>query len=359
MGSSDVGCSAFQSRDQCVSNQCMWTGSGAGATIPSQGPPPPPQTTAPPAPPTTANTPPPPPPPTTGSNVTCPRNCGTPARGGGTCRVRSRDGAVLCATCNDNRVLLRGRCNAQISCRASRVLSGALVNESCRCEDRNCHYCIKTAEGGEVQEECRRCRNGKYLLNGGCVDTCPAAQTGLGMGQWGRRCADPFTCRGGRVGNYDADGSFSAISGVSYGCKCPAPGNRVRNGCFQCEFRAGEVGEHCTRCGGGKYLFNNNCWDNCGAANVPSGIVAYNPGNYGRECRAPFTCTNRADPDGVRCKCHRSVGGNNCASCDIDASGVTCTRCTGNKYLHQGQCRDSCPAGTTPTGTAREGRECQ
>ena len=108
-----------------------------------------------------------------------------------------------------------------------------------------------------------------------------------------------------------------------------------------------------------KYLYNNNCWDNCEAANVPSDIVAYNPGNYGRECRAPFTCTNRADPDGVRCKCHRSVGGNNCASCDIDALGLTCTLCTGNKYLHQGRCRNSCPVGTIPTGVGRTGRECQ
>lgn len=57
----------------------------------------------------------------------------------------------------------------------------------------------------------------------------------------------------------------------------------------------------------------------------------YSAGSFGRECRAPFTCTERADEDGVRCKCGRAIGGNNCVSCDWTLTGNVCSMCGNNK----------------------------
>ena len=133
---------------------------------------------------------------------------------------------------------------------------------------------------------------------------------------------------------------------------------------LNCEHRAGEHGEHCPKCNAGKYLFNNRCQDSCDG----TGLISYAPGNYGRECRAPFTCTGRADEDGDSCKCARSVGKNDCAVCDY-ASGarsttttlttmVTCQRCTNSKVLRHGVCIDACPAGEEVVGEGSDGLEC-
>ena len=74
---------------------------------------------------------------------------------------------------------------------------------------------------------------------------------------------------------------------------------------FQCEHRAGGYGEVCTRCNGGRYLYDSACLESCAGL---EGLISYNPGSYGRECRAPFTCSDRVDGDGRDCKCPRSVG---------------------------------------------------
>ena len=57
----------------------------------------------------------------------------------------------------------------------------------------------------------------------------------------------------------------------------------------------------------------------------------YAAGSFGRECRAPFTCTERADENGVRCKCRRSIGGNDCIACDWTLTGNVCSMCGNNK----------------------------
>ena len=91
------------------------------------------------APPTT---PPPTTPQTTLAPGTCPRNCGVPDRGGGTCRTNGR-----CRSCNDNRVLQSGRCYASIACKGRRIQSGSQTGSNCRCLDENCHYCNRAAAG--------------------------------------------------------------------------------------------------------------------------------------------------------------------------------------------------------------------
>ena len=61
----------------------------------------------------------------------------------------------------------------------------------------------------------------------------------------------------------------------------------------------------CTRCNAGKYLYDSECRDSCTGLD---GLISYNPGSYGRECRAPFSCIDRDDGSGGACKCPRSVG---------------------------------------------------
>ena len=245
----------------------------------------------------------------------CPRNCGTPEGGGGTCRP---DGS-RCLSCDADRVRQSGRCFRSIACKGRRIQSGSQAGSNCRCIDDHCHYCNRAAAG----DTCRVCRDNFYLLDDVCVESCPAGVTSLGIGGFKRRCMDPFSCAAGRIQGRD----------VAYGCKC-ATGDMSPAACQNCEFRADEFGQHCTRCNGGKYLFNNRCQDDCDG----TGLIAYAPGNYGRECRAPFTCTDRVDESGNACKCPRAVGRNNCAVCDYGSDGAVCQRCTNSKYLSQGTC---------------------
>ena len=145
------------------------------------------------------------------------------------------------------------------------------------------------------------CREGWYLLEGDCHESCPSSQASSGVGQFKRRCAEPFTCRNGRL---------VVEPSVNYGCKCATEDNTAIADCQSCEHRAGEHGQHCTRCNGGKFLFENQCErDNCDGL---VGMIEYSPGSYGRECRAPFSCVDRVDEAGNVCKCAASVGRNDC-----------------------------------------------
>ena len=168
----------------------------------------------------------------------------------------------------------------------------------------------------------------------------------LGLGNFKRRCMPPFECQNGRIQGMD----------LGYGCKC-ANDDMTPSACQFCSFRANEHGTHCTRCLGGTFLWqsDNRCHADCDGTR----LIAYVPGNYGRECRAPFTCTDRVDEIGNPCKCNRAVGRNDCASCDYTTSGPSCVRCTNSLHLHGGACVEVCPTGTTAVGTARDGRECQ
>jgi len=184
-------------------------------------------------------------------------------------------------------------------------------------------------------------------MGGDCHVSCPVHLASAGVGQFKRRCAEPFTCQSGRLVGLD----------VNYGCKCAIEGNAAIADCQICEHRAGEYGQHCIRCNAGMFLHENRCTraDCDGLA----GLVEYAPGTYGRECRVPFTCIGRVDEAGNACKCSRAVGKNDCASCDYAEGGAACSRCTNSRYLRQGTCVDGCRASETPVGEGRDGRECQ
>ena len=155
----------------------------------------------------------------------------------------------------------------------------------------------------------------------------------------------PFTCQSGRL---------VVDLAVNYGCKCATEDNSAVVDCQICEHRAGEHGQHCTKCKAGKVLFDKRCQDSCDGTD----LISYAPGNYGRECRAPFACTDRTDEAGVACKCARSVGKNDCLVCDYGSNGAVCQRCTKNFFLHNSACVEACPDGTSGVGADRSGREC-
>ena len=275
-----------------------------------------------------------PPPPT---NAACPRNCGQPERGGGTCRANGR-----CTSCNTNKLRVSGRCVNSISCKGRRIQSGSMTGEGCQCLNSTCHFCMRTVGG----DTCRVCRDGAYLLDGACVASCPSNLASSGVGQFKRRCAEPFTCQSGRL---------VVEPSVNYGCKCATEGNTAIADCQICEHRAGEYGQHCLKCTGGMFLHENRCdRANCDGL---GGLVEYTPGNYGRECRAPFTCASRLDERGNACKCARSVGRNDCIVCEYGEAGAICLRCTNGRFLRDGVCVDDCgDAGSSGEGIT--GLEC-
>ena len=137
----------------------------------------------------------------------------------------------------------------------------------------------------------------------------------LGIGDFKRRCMAPFECQNGRIQGME----------VGYGCKC-ANDDMTPSACQFCSFRANEFGQHCTRCLGGTYLHENRCIPSCDGID---GLVAYAPGNFGRECRAPFRCSEGdpgqyIDPEGNPCRCSRELRESGCGTCMWTAAGATC-----------------------------------
>lgn len=194
---------------------------------------------------------------TTHAPGTCPRNCGTPENGGGTCRPTG-----ICLSCNSDRLRVAGRCVQTVACRNRIVLSGLLAGQGCRCATAHCHYCNRAVN----TEVCRRCRDGWYLLNDRCHESCPTTMASSGISQWGRRCLNPFVCQSRAIVGQD----------VTYGCKCATEDNSAIAACHRCEHRAGEFGQHCLMCNSAMFLHNNGCQENCDGL---AGMIEYNPGN--------------------------------------------------------------------------------
>ena len=88
-----------------------------------------------------------------------------------------------------------------------------------------------------------QCRDGWYLLDGDCIESCPSQFASSGVGQFKRRCAEPFLCWSARL---------VVDPPVNYGCKCATEGNTAIADCQICEHRAGEYGQRCLKCNAGK-----------------------------------------------------------------------------------------------------------
>lgn len=110
------------------------------------------------------------------------------------CRVVSCRGVA----CRVNGVL-SCRCVRSAVCTARAIETSAKQDQAmpwwggskCSCLDSNCHRCKREAHG----DTCLICRNSMYLHEGKCVATCPSHLTSSGLGQWKRRCLEPFQCK--------------------------------------------------------------------------------------------------------------------------------------------------------------------
>eukprot|EP00040_Diaphanoeca_grandis_P037647 m.247416 g.247416 ORF g.247416 m.247416 type:complete len:2734 (-) comp33855_c1_seq1:19-8220(-) len=269
--------------------------------------------------------------------LACPSNCASNTD----CKVRRRDNKIVCSACDTNKLLVAGDCLRLVFCLNRKILYGRQQNETCKCLDNNCHYC-KRIPGGDT---CRKCKNGFYLLDGTCVQSCPPQYASSGVADIGRKCTEPHVCLNGKV-----------LAETTSKCKCTAPPGVQKSNCHTCLFEAGGVGDVCLRCENSKYLNGSVCLDSC--VDVP-GKIEYTPGVYGNECRDNFTCTNFVDDVGSKCKCSKAVGGKKCLICDWNTAGATCLRCSSGRYLHAGVCEIQCPSNTIPVGTQDEGRFCQ
>ena len=158
---------------------------------------------------------------------------------------------------------------------------------TCTCP-AHCFSC----EGGA----CTRCRDGRFLRSGACLESCPAGLVSSGTpSSFGRVCLAPHECTGDRT----VPGALP--------CTCDDPD------CFSCS--RSPAGTACARCRNGAFLHAGGCVASCAALN----LSAYGDGAYGNECRRPFRCHH-----GYGCECPRSVGGANCARCDFTVAGVVC-----------------------------------
>jgi len=253
----------------------------------------------------------------------------------------------MCLSCNKNKLLIAGIdleagdygfCKLQYRCLNAKIeTQGDIFGRDCKCDERRCHRCDKTAAG----DVCLKCKGEKYLLNGTCVDTCPPSMTSVGNKVIGRRCSLPFTC----------DSNIAKGEGVSGKCICSTTAHKNHNDCKVCDFEAGAFGQTCTKCGNAQFLNpeTNQCEPDCSHVEEQP-VVQYKINRNGAQCRKPFTCKNGVDEAGKACKCHNKVA-NNCEECEWfvpteeGALPNRCTVCAEGKLLDQGVCVRRCSKG--------------
>ncbi len=246
-------------------------------------------------------------------------------------------------------LLLNGYCIDRYICHARRSTSTnpRLHGVSCLCTDGHCHRCVREVSG----DTCLICRDGFYLLNGNCLESCPRHLASVGLSQWRRRCLQPFTCRmtSSRTGIIEG-------ANVSYGCRCPD------QHCGQCHFAAGTNGSSCLQCRNRMYLHRGQCIPSC----ADTGLAAYAPARRGRQCREPFVCAYGYDRGGNPCRCSSAIGySNSCTNCTIDLDGQHCTLCNQYRYLNTRSqiCKRRCQstykwAAREPNSLTQTGYQC-
>merc|ERR1719199_497563 len=97
----------------------------------------------------------------------CPAGCS-----GGSCKQKGKkEGNIVCDTCKSShvKVPLLNVCSKQYSCQGGKMLAPPKYEgEDCGCQDKHCNKCVTTAAG----EKCKACKNGRYLFDGTCYDSC-------------------------------------------------------------------------------------------------------------------------------------------------------------------------------------------
>lgn len=259
----------------------------------------------------------------------CPKNCGT-----GGCMHSEAYNETICTSCSSGKFLVSGWCTSRFECKADKLINaGDRDKRPCQCEDKNCNQCTRVF--GKA-DKCQACKNNRYKLDSKCLQNCPPGYSLFGEGFFKRRCILAGQCRKG----------FINVNGVkidSAPCRCK------HASCQTCDFPEGGLGSvTCLTCQAKKFLLDGGCKEDCSEA--PAEAIEYIPGRVGRECRAPFTCSEGLDEDGAVCKCKTG-----CLDCYHGANGHECLKCDKSykpyRYLDPvtKSCVKNCPNGKTAT----------
>lgn len=159
------------------------------------------------------------------------------------------------------------------------------------------------------------CKNGKHLLDGDCVESEACSDASLperGKGRFGLKCG----------------------TGTTAGCTAGV------GDCNKCSSATNLADSRCTTCKNSKVLHDGYCHADC-----PDGFFfVAGQGPLNRQCEP---VPNPA--------CSPKVF--NCHRCNEER--LECTVCYHGKYLHHGECIDSCPQATTVgRGTGNFNRRC-
>ncbi|KCV68145.1 TKL protein kinase [Fonticula alba] len=271
-----------------------------------------------------------------------------------TCAACSGPGETECTVCPADRALLAGTCLSACPAGYHRApAGGGAPSDRCLACDSSCREC-----SGTGSSECTSCHGIDLLLEGRCVDECPAGTFGCSASgrcdpcdarcaectlaaNLGDRCtADCHTCRAGFV-----------LSPSTHTCDvaCPAgeftPDSVLCAACdADCRSCHGQANA-CTSCAdASRWLLLDGaaCVSSCpgekfAAAEFPS---------------APFPAPARVC---LSCApgCLRCEAGPGLAACSLAADGLlacpeadVCTACNSPLLLHGGRCVGECPEGT-------------
>lgn len=228
--------------------------------------------------------------------------------------------------------------------------------ESCVSCSSNCFNCY------ESSDNCISCQDGKYLVDGKCLDTCPYVVID---GSCTNNCPEGYflngkTCR-------PCEGDCATCSSATKcdtcrnnllvykgGCVSDCPANTMKlneNYCLDCDTSCvGCSGSpfSCLRCQNGYYQFQDRCVKDC-----PSGFYLDFAAKNCKQCDAGCTqcvkagqcvvCEGGAAP--VAGLCANSCG-INCLTC---TSG-SCTKCADGFIISEGKCQSYCPTGSSVVG---------
>ncbi|EDQ90289.1 uncharacterized protein MONBRDRAFT_24594 [Monosiga brevicollis MX1] len=219
------------------------------------------------------------------------------------CYACVADDFAQCAVCKNKFLLHNGACRETCPAGFEAVGKGQF-NRFCReiqveeptCADEFCHDCAGN------RSVCTVCSSGRYLHAGACLEHCPAGYEEVGRGNFNNECR------------------LEALAGCA------------DNECYSCE----EDRDLCTMCKNGYFLHEDGCVASC-----PSGYEPVGRGNFGKYCQlAAFACADEF--------CH-----------DCSADRNVCSVCGSGRFLFDGACLASCPAGYVNVGSGNYRNTCR
>jgi len=187
-------------------------------------------------------------------------DCVCPAHLGEGCRRCSYGAAGVntCVRCKAGPYYLVPElgCLESLTCKGSRFT--AMPQRRCGCKtaiDVTSDHCsVCTFTGGQfgkgAAKKCTKCTHAKYLApDGRCIQPteCPVGTVPAGVGNNGRECREPFTCKGGVT---------TSGPGTDSPCSC-------EKYCEKCSW--GEAGHRCRLCGRKQYELDGACAGSCPA----------------------------------------------------------------------------------------------